>query len=68
MMKILYSLGGIIAGILILKYSPMLLNFFGKSEDAESIFGAGFGGTYTVIKILGLVVVTVSTLFLFGIF
>jgi hypothetical protein len=68
MMKTLYSLGGIVAGILILKYSPAVLNFFGKSADAENLLGAGFGGTYTVIKIIGLVAVVVSTLFLFRIF
>ena len=68
MIQTLYSLGGIILGVLILKYSPKLLNFFGRDSDAEALFGAGLGGTYTVIKIIGLGIIIISTLFLLRIF
>ena len=68
MTRFLYSLIGILAGVVILKYTPKILRFFGHDPDAERIFGGGLGGTGFVIKIIGLAVVLGSFFYLFGFF
>ncbi len=51
-MKILYLLGGIVLGSLILKFTVPIVNTFGRMDWAEKRFGAT--GTYTVWRFAAL--------------
>jgi hypothetical protein len=68
MMRILYSLIGIAVGILVLKYSVQIYNFFGQDMDMERVFSGGLGGTHTFIKLFGLAIVIFSLFYMFKIF
>ena len=65
-MRFLYGLLGIIIGILILKYSPAIYNFFGKDPSAEKYFGRG--GTYKFLKLFALATVIFSLMYMIGFF
>ncbi len=66
-MRFFWSLIGIIIGILILRYTYVLANAFGKIDWAEKYFGGGLGGTYFFYKLLGILLVILSALYMFGI-
>jgi len=44
-----------------------LVNFFGKNDWAEEHLAGGLGGTYFLYKLIGITVVILSALYLFGI-
>ena len=66
--RIFFGLIGVAIGVLILRYSVALLNFFGRDPDAERIFSGGLGGTHFFIKLFSLGVIIFSLAYLFGYF
>ncbi|MDP2933920.1 MAG: hypothetical protein Q8N81_07390 [bacterium] len=67
-MRIIFGLISLIIGILMLKFTFKIRNFFGKDPDLEQTFGAGLGGTFFFIKLVALAVIVLSVLYLFGLF
>lgn len=66
-MRIIWGLIGITIGTVILWKTYPLVNFFGKVAWAEEHLAGGLGGTYFLYKIMGLAVIIISTLYLFGV-
>jgi hypothetical protein len=66
-MRIVVGLIGIIIGIMIVKKTYQLVEFFGKSSWAESKLGGGLGGTYVLYKIIGVVIIVFSAMHMLGI-
>jgi len=63
--RILVGLIGIPAGILILKYTMFIKeNFIGDIDWAEKHLGRG--GTYTLIKIIGVIISILCFLYMVG--
>ncbi len=62
--KILVTLFGLACGIAILRYSRPVVQFTGKFGWAEQYLG--YGGTHTVIRLFGALLVFVFTLYPFG--
>ncbi len=44
-----------------------LVGFFGKNDWAERHLAGGFGGTYFLLKLIGLILIFLSALYMFGI-
>ena len=65
-MLYVFSFIGLIAGVLILKFTYKIRKFFGVDADINRIFG-GLGGTYLFIELLGLVLIVISLLLMLGI-
>ena len=55
---------GCVAGFFYLKYSDKIANTFGSVAFAERYLGAG--GTFTLHKIIGLLTIILSVLYMFG--
>ena len=66
-MRIISGLIGIGVGVFLIWKTYPLVNLFGKIDWAERHLGGGFGGTYFLYKIIGLVVVILSAMYMFGI-
>ena len=65
-MRFLLGLLGIVIGIILLKYTPAIYNFFGRDPSAEKYFGRG--GTYKFLKFFALAVVIFSLMYMIGFF
>ena len=63
-MRIVWGIIGIIIGFLIIKYTFPLVGIFGKIAWAEQHLGGA--GTYTLYKIIGIVVIVLSMLYMFN--
>jgi len=57
-LRILVLVGGIIGGILLIRFSYQLTQMIGYNDLAEKYLGSG--GTYTMWKLVGLLVIIVS--------
>ena len=66
-MRIFWGLVGIAIGVLVLKYTYPLVNFFGKASWAEKYFSGGLGGTYFLFKLIGILIILFSALYMVGI-
>lgn len=58
---------GIVVGIFLLWKTYPLVNFLGKVDWAERYLAGGLGGTYFMYKLIGIIFVVLSVLYLFGI-
>jgi hypothetical protein len=65
-MEIIWGIIGIIAGFLLIKYSVRITDLFGKVEWAEQHLRGGLAGTYSLYRLIGLVVIIFSLLYMFG--
>lgn len=67
-MRFIFGPLGIVAGILIMKYSVIITDqFSGKIDFAEKYLGTGIGaGTYTWWKLFGLAMCILSVLWIFN--
>jgi len=65
-MKFIYSLLGIGIGFLLIKYSVQLTEWLGKMDWAETYLRGGLAGTYTMYRLLGVIFIVFSLLYLFG--
>ena len=63
-MTILVGLIGCAVGVLYLKYSAQISNFTGSIGFAERYLGAG--GTYTLHKVIGVLIILLSIWYAFG--
>lgn len=57
-LKVLILIGGVIIGTIFMKYSYPITQLFGHNDYAERYLGAG--GTYTMWKLLGLIVIVAA--------
>lgn len=64
-MQFIWGLAGIIAGIALIWKTYPLVSIFGNINWAERHLGGG--GTYTFYKLLGLLIILLSTMQMFGI-
>ncbi|TSA45925.1 hypothetical protein D4R52_01475 [bacterium] len=65
-MRIFFGLIGIIIGTFIVWKTYPLVNFFGRIDWAERHLAGGFGGTYFLYKIVGIVFVVLGAMYMFG--
>jgi hypothetical protein len=63
-MGIVYGIIGIVLGFLMIIYAYPIKRFTGPMGWAERIFG--MGGTYTAIKVIGLLLIIASFLWMTG--
>ena len=66
-MRFIWGLVGIAIGVLVVWKTYQLVNIFGKIDWAERHLSGGLGGTYFLYKIIGIAVVVLSMLYMFGI-
>lgn len=65
-MKFVWGIIWVIIGILLMRYTFQLTNLFGKIDWAESHLRGGFGGTYTLYRLVGLFIIIIALLYMFG--
>jgi hypothetical protein len=65
-MRFIWGIVWILVGIAIMRYNFQITNLFGKIGWAESHLSGGLGGTYVMYKLIGLFVVIVAMLYMFG--
>ncbi|HEX5429482.1 MAG TPA: hypothetical protein VFX17_00160 [Patescibacteria group bacterium] len=63
-MRFIWGLVWIAIGVGVIKYSFQITNFFGHVPWAEQHIGGG--GTYTMYKIAGIVIIIFAFLYMFG--
>jgi hypothetical protein len=66
-MHIFSGLVGIAAGFLLIRYAVPLVDMFGKVDWAEANLRGGLAGTYSLYKIVGIVFIIFSLLYMFGV-
>ena len=66
-MRFVWSLTGIVIGIILVWKTYPLVQILGKADWAERYFGAGLGGTYFVVKASGIILIILSAMYMFGI-
>jgi hypothetical protein len=65
-MHIVWGLVWIGIGFLLIKYSYQIVQNFGRIGWAERNLGGGMGGTYTLWKIVGVLVICIGFINIFG--
>ena len=65
-MNILGGIIGVVVGFLLIKYAVPITNNLGTIEWAEEHMRGGMAGTYSLYKIIGIVVIILSFLYMFG--
>jgi hypothetical protein len=65
-MRFVWGIMWVIIGILLMRYTFQITNLFGKVEWAERNLQGGFGGTYTLWRIVGLAIIIIAMLYMFG--
>lgn len=66
-MRVFWSLIGIVVGVLFVWKTYSLVVIFGKISWAERHLRAGLGGTYFFYKLIGLILILFSGMYMFGI-
>jgi hypothetical protein len=61
--KILALFGGVIGGVLMMRYNYQLTQLFGYNSLAERYLGSG--GTYTMWKLLGVLAILLAIWYVF---
>jgi hypothetical protein len=62
--QIIVGIIGIIIGIILVIYARKLVEWFGTMATAERFLG--YGGTYTALRIIGVVLVVIFLLYMTG--
>ncbi|HYE22791.1 MAG TPA: hypothetical protein VD998_04355 [Verrucomicrobiae bacterium] len=65
-MRFIWGLVTIGVGFILIKYTFGLVQTFGKITWAEIHLSGGMGGTYTLYKIVGVVVIFLGFMYMFG--
>jgi hypothetical protein len=65
-MQIIYGLIGVAIGFLLIRYSVALTESMGKMEWAERYLRSGMAGTYSMYRLIGVIVIILSLLYMFG--
>lgn len=63
-MRFIWGIVWIVIGLVLIKYAYTLVGFFGHIPWAEQHIGGG--GTYTLYKIVGVVVIVLAMLYMFN--
>jgi len=63
-LKIIIALVGVIAGIACMRYNYQITQLFGYNDLAERYLRAG--GTYSMWRLLGLILVIISVIYVFS--
>jgi hypothetical protein len=66
-MRFIVGLLGVVIGVLIVWKSFALVQIFGQVSWAERHLRAGLGGTYFLYKLIGLGLIILSAMHMFGI-
>ncbi|MBX4186915.1 MAG: hypothetical protein KW802_01475 [Candidatus Doudnabacteria bacterium] len=67
-MRFFYGFIGIIVGFLLIRYSILLTETLGRMDWAEQYLKGGLAGTYSMYRLLGLIFIIFSLLYIFNIF
>ena len=65
-MHILGGLIGAVIGFLLIKYSVPLTDTFGRIQWAEDHMRGGLAGTYSLYKIVGVIFIVLSFMYMFN--
>lgn len=65
-MRIVASILFIVLGVLMMKYTVAITNYTGKIDFAEKYLKLGMAGTYTWWRLVGLVIIVLSVLWMTG--
>jgi hypothetical protein len=65
-MRFVWGIIWITIGVLLIRYTFQITNLFGKVDWAERHLSSGFGGTYAMYRIVGVIVIILAFLFMFG--
>jgi hypothetical protein len=65
-MKFVWGIIWVIIGILVMRYTFQIVQMFGKIGWAENHMSGGLGGTYTLYKLVGLLIIVLAMLYMFG--
>ena len=65
-MHIFWGIIGIVAGFLLIRYSIKLTDIFGTVAWAEQHLRGGLAGTYSLYRLIGLLFIILSLLYIFG--
>ena len=65
-MKFFWGLIWIVIGVLLMKYTYQIVQYFGKVPWAEQYLRGGFGGTYFMYKLIGVLLVVLALFYMFG--
>jgi len=67
-MNIFWGLIGVTVGVLVIKYSIWITENFGTIEWAEQHLRGGMAGTISFYRIVGIVIIILSLMYMFGSF
>ena len=65
-MSFIYGLMGVGVGFLLVRYSVQLTDWFGRIELAERYLRGGLAGTYTMYRLVGVIFIVLSLMYMFG--
>ena len=65
-MHIIGGIIGVIIGFLLIRYSVALTEMFGTIAWAEQHLRSGLAGTYSLYRLVGVVFIILSLLYMFG--
>jgi uncharacterized membrane protein len=66
-MRFFQGLIGVIVGFLLIRYSVAITDMFGRVDWAENHLRGGLAGTYSLYRIVGVVFIVLSVLYMFNI-
>ena len=67
-MHIFGGIIGVAIGVLVMRYSVWITDNFGRVAWAEEHLRGGLAGTYSLYKIIGLVAIILSLLYMFNLY
>lgn len=67
-MRFIYGMIGIAVGFLLIRYSVQLTESLGQIDWAERYLKSGMAGTYTMYRLVGLIFIILSLLYMFNAF
>lgn len=65
-MRFIWGLVWIAIGTGVIKYAYQIVQTFGRIDWAESHLSGGLGGTYALYKIVGIILILLGFLYMFG--
>jgi hypothetical protein len=65
-MRFIWGIIWVAVGIAVMRYNFTIVQLFGRVEWAERNLGGGFGGTYVLWKLVGLLIVILAMLYMFN--
>ena len=65
-MRFVWGIMWIVIGILLMKFTFPLVQTFGRISWAEEHLGGGLGGTFTLYKLVAVIIIILGMLYMFG--